>query len=61
MTLSISQPHSISLTTEDAALQEALYELQVTIASLQRLVCELLVKNQQLRFQQEEGCVTLNN
>lgn len=61
MSLLIPQLLGISLTTEDAALQQVLHDLQETIANLQLLVCELLVKNQQLRSRQAEKYLTLNN
>lgn len=61
MSLLIPQSLGISLTTEDAALQQVLHDLQETIASLQLLVCELLVKNQQLRSRQAEKYLTLSN
>jgi hypothetical protein len=54
MSLLISQPHSTSATAEDSALAERLDELQETIARLEFLVCELLLKNQQLRFQRAD-------
>jgi hypothetical protein len=53
MSLLISQQSSISSTEEGPVSEELLCELQETIARLQLLVCELLAKNQQLRFQHE--------
>jgi hypothetical protein len=54
MSLLISQPHSMSATAEDSVLAERLDELQEASSRLQLLVCELLVKNQQLRFQRAD-------
>lgn len=51
MSLLIFKSHGVSASTEDSVSEEHLYELQEAIARLQLLVCELLVKNQQLRFQ----------
>jgi hypothetical protein len=53
MSLLISQPHSMSATA-DSVLAERLDELQEANSRLQLLVCELLVKNQQLRFQRAD-------
>jgi hypothetical protein len=39
---------------EDAITAERFYELQEIIGRLQLLVCELLVKNQQLRVQRAD-------
>jgi len=50
----ISQPRSMSETAEDSALAERLDELQEVNSRLQLLVCELLVKNQQLRIQRAD-------
>jgi hypothetical protein len=44
------QPHSESGTAEDCVSAESLDELQEANARLQLLICELLVKNQKLRF-----------
>jgi len=54
MSLLISQPRSISATAEDSVSAERLGELREANVRLQLLVCELLVKNQQLRFQHED-------
>ena len=51
MSLLISQQRSKSATAEDSVTAERLDELQEANARLQLLVCELLAKNQQLRFQ----------
>lgn len=45
----IPKPRSISATAEDSVSTERLDELQEAVFRLQLLVCELLVKNQQLR------------
>jgi hypothetical protein len=54
MNLLTSLPHGIAATTEDSVLAERLEELQETNSRLQILVCELLVKNQQLRVQRAD-------
>jgi hypothetical protein len=51
MNLSFSQPRNIPETAEDSVATEPLEELRETKLRLQLLVCELLAKNQQLRFQ----------
>jgi hypothetical protein len=54
MNLLISQPHSTFATAEDSGSAERLDELQEANARLQLLVCELLMKNHQLRFQRAD-------
>ena len=49
-----SLSHGIPATTKDSVLAERLEELQETNSRLQILVCELLVKNQQLRVQRAD-------
>jgi hypothetical protein len=56
----ISQPPNISETAEDCIPAERLDELQVANARLQLLVCELLAKNQQLRFHGAEEELALD-
>jgi hypothetical protein len=60
MSLSIVQPNSMSETAEGSVLAERLDELQETNSRLQLLVCELLMKNQQLRFQRDDEQMILN-
>jgi hypothetical protein len=55
MTLLISQLHGSYAMEEDSVSAERLDELQEAIVRLQLLVCELLVKNQQLRYQHVKG------
>ena len=50
MSLLISQPRSPSITAEDPVWSDHLDELREANARLRLLVCELLDKNQQLRF-----------
>jgi hypothetical protein len=50
----ISKPRSISATAEECVSAERLDELQEANERLQLLLCELLVKNQQLRFQRAD-------
>jgi hypothetical protein len=54
MSLLISQQRDMPTTEEDASAAERFDELQELITRLQLLVCELLEKNQQLRFQRED-------
>ncbi|MFL6307382.1 MAG: hypothetical protein ACJ72H_27940 [Candidatus Sulfotelmatobacter sp.] len=60
MTLLSSQPRSISATAkdtvaaEDIISAERLDELRAANVRLQLLVCELLMKNQQLRLQRAD-------
>jgi hypothetical protein len=49
-----SQQRDTLAMEEDAITAERFDELQEVIATLQLLVCELLEKNQQLRFQRED-------
>jgi hypothetical protein len=56
----ISQPPGIHARAEDCIPPERLDELQVVNARLQLLVCELLAKNQQLRFQDGGEELALN-
>ena len=51
MSLLISQSRILPETTEDSDAAEHLDGLRATNLRLQFLVCELLAKNQQLRFQ----------
>jgi hypothetical protein len=51
MSLFASQKGCTSALSEESASEECLDELHKTIASLQLLVCELLIQNQQLRSQ----------
>jgi hypothetical protein len=51
MSLSISQSRILPETAEDSDAAEHLDGLRATNLRLQLLVCELLAKNQQLRFQ----------
>ena len=51
MSLLISQSRILPETTEDSDAAEHLDGLRATNLRLQLLVCELLAKNQQLRFQ----------
>lgn len=60
MNLLTSQPHSISATEEDSVSAERLAELQEANARLQLLVCELILENQQLRFQRADESMALN-
>jgi hypothetical protein len=53
MALSISQPCCSAFPREGSATEERPEELRNKIARLQALVCELLIQNQQLRFQRE--------
>lgn len=54
MSLLASQQRVIPAMEEDAIAMERFDELQEVIARLQLLVCELLEKNQQLRFQRAD-------
>jgi hypothetical protein len=54
MSLFISNPRSASATAEDPVLVDHLDELRKVNLKLRLLVCELLDKNQQLRFQRTE-------
>jgi hypothetical protein len=51
MAISISQPCCSSEPPEDSATGSGQEQLHDKIARLQVLVCELLLQNQQLRFQ----------
>jgi hypothetical protein len=55
MSLSISQSRNLPETAEDSDEAEPLEGLRETNLRLQLLVCELLAKNQQLRFQRANG------
>lgn len=50
MSILTSRQGSLSAMEEDTIAVEHLDELQEVIARLQLIVCELLEKNQQLRF-----------
>lgn len=54
MSLLTSQQRTLPAAEEDAITAEPFDELQEVIARLQLLVCELLEKNQQLRFQRAD-------
>jgi hypothetical protein len=60
MSLLISQSRILLETTEDSDAAEHLEELRETNLRLQLLVCELLAKNQQLRFQRAKGQETIS-
>jgi hypothetical protein len=50
MSILAVQSHNESDTVEDCVSAESVDELQEANARLQLLICELLVKNQELRF-----------
>ncbi len=54
MSLITSQQRSLSATEENAIAAQRFDELQEVIVRLQLLVCELLEKNQRLRFQRTD-------
>jgi hypothetical protein len=60
MSLLISQSRILLETTEDSDAAEHLEELRETNLRLQLLVCELLAKNQQLRFQRAKEQETIS-
>ena len=62
MSLLISQSRILPETTEDSDAAEHLDGLRATNLRLQLLVCELLAKNQQLRFQcaQEQETISID-
>ena len=62
MSLSIFESRNLPATEDDPDATEHLEELRETNLRLRALVCELIAKNQQLRFQRvkEEGTLSAN-
>jgi hypothetical protein len=54
MSIPTPQQGRVAATIGDSISDERFEELQEVIARLQILVCELLLKNQQLRFQRAD-------
>ena len=61
MSLLISQSNTATVRTEEITSEDGLGELREANIRLQVLVCELLTKNQQLRFQRTNESLDANN